>query len=49
MWLDTLPPGLTESTTADLLDAVCAIDLSELKTIALIVKSVATWDASARW
>ncbi len=35
MWLDTLPPGLTESTTADLLDAVCAIDLSELKTIEL--------------
>ena len=32
-WLDNLPPSLTESATAEVLRAICDLDLSELAAV----------------
>jgi hypothetical protein len=32
-WLDSLPPSLAESATAEALRAICEIDLSELESV----------------
>ena len=34
-WRDNLPESLTSSTTADLLEHVCDLDLTELEAVAL--------------
>jgi hypothetical protein len=33
MWLDSLPPTLRDSATADALQTICALDLTELETV----------------
>ena len=32
-WLESLPPTLAESATAQALEAVCALDVSELESV----------------